>query len=75
MDDTAFDRHRCHDPHCGRSFAVIYRRSICDIPIRMAVACPHCRSWGVVMVPTGAGSQSDGAWVLPLGCQQSAFAG
>jgi hypothetical protein len=74
MNETAFDRHRCPDPHCGRPFAVIYRRSFHDIPVRMAIACPHCRAWGVVMLPTGTARESDGAWVLPLAHQQSAFA-
>jgi hypothetical protein len=75
MDETVFDRHRCLDPHCGRLFAVVYRRSLEDVPIRMAVACPHCRTWGVVMLPTTTASrEADAAWVVALGQQQSALA-
>jgi hypothetical protein len=66
MDATTLDRHRCHARHCGRPFAVVYRRSWHDVPIPMAVACPHCARWEVVMVPTGAVRESDGAYVLPL---------
>jgi len=67
------DRHRCHNPRCHRPFAVIYRRSWHDVPIPMAVACPHCGSWDVVLVPTGAVCESDGTYVLPLDYRVSAL--
>lgn len=67
MQEADFDRHRCKAPRCGRPFAVVCRRSLYDMPIAMAVACPHCQRWGVVMVPTGAVTEGDGAYVLPLG--------
>jgi hypothetical protein len=66
MDETSMDRHRCHNPRCRRPFAVVYRRCWHDVPIPMAIACPHCGSWGVVLVPTGAVRESDGTYVLPL---------
>jgi hypothetical protein len=74
MEATAFERHRCRHPRCRRPFAVIYRRSLQDVPIPMAVACPHCRRWDVVMVPTGAARESEGAWVLPLDAPATALA-
>ncbi len=66
MTDTTQDRHRCHNPKCRRSFAVLYRRSWHDVPIPLAVACPRCGSWDLVMVPTGAVLENQGTWVLPL---------
>ena len=36
------------------------------MPIPLAVACPRCGSWDVVMVPTGAVRETQGTWVLPL---------
>jgi hypothetical protein len=66
VDDTTFDRHRCRDPRCGRPFAVVCRRSLNDVPIPMAVACPRCTRWNVLMVPTGTVRDADGAYVLPL---------
>jgi hypothetical protein len=45
---------------------VVYRRSSHDVPIPMAVACPRCGSWDVMMVPTGAVREAEGTWVLPL---------
>jgi hypothetical protein len=66
MSDTTQDRHRCHNPGCGRPFALVYRRSSHDVPIPLAVACPRCGSWDVVMVATGAVREAEGTWVLPL---------
>jgi hypothetical protein len=66
MDETTLNRHRCHHPRCGRPFAVVCRTSLRDVPIPMAVACPHCGRWDVVMVPTGAAGESEGSYVLPL---------
>jgi hypothetical protein len=45
---------------------MLYRRSWHDVPIPLAVACPRCGRWDVVMVPTGAVLGSQGTWVLPL---------
>ena len=45
---------------------MLYRRSWHDVPIPLAVACPRCSSWDVVMVPTGAVLENQGTWVLPL---------
>jgi hypothetical protein len=73
MDDTTLDRHRCHDPRCRRPYAVVYRRSLHDVPIPLAVACPSCGHWDVVMVPTGAVRDADGAYVLPLGYEAAAL--
>jgi hypothetical protein len=73
MDDTTLDRHRCHDPRCRRPYAVVYRRFPHDVPIPLAVACPSCGHWEVVMVPTGAVRDSDGAYVLPLGYEAAAL--
>jgi hypothetical protein len=66
MSDATQDRHRCHNPECGRPFAVVYHRSWHDVPMPLAVACPRCGSWDVVMVSTGAGGETQGTWVLPL---------
>jgi len=66
MSDTTQDRHRCHNPECGRPFVVVYRRSRHDVPIPLAVACPRCGSWDVVMVPTGALRETESTWVVPL---------
>lgn len=60
------DRHRCHAPRCGRPYAVVYRRSFLDVPVPLAVACPRCGCWEVVMVPTGAVRESEGCYVLPI---------
>jgi hypothetical protein len=75
MEGTTLDRHRCPHPRCGRPFAVVYRSSFHDVPIPMAVACPTCGCWDVVMVPTGAVHESEGAWVLPLDYHVVALAG
>ena len=66
MSETTQDRHRCHNPACRRPFAVVYQHSLYDVPIPLAVACPRCGSWDVLMVPTGAVSEDAGTWVLPL---------
>lgn len=66
MTETTQDRHRCHNPGCGRPFAVVCRWSWHDVPVPLAVACPRCGSWDVVMVPTGAVLESQGTWVIPL---------
>jgi hypothetical protein len=75
MDETTMDRHRCHGPRCRRPFAVVYRRSWRDVPIPMALACPHCGHWDVVMVPTGAVRETEGAYVLPLDYRVAALTG
>ena len=66
MSDATQDRHHCHNPECRKPFAVVYHRSYYDVPIPLAVACPRCGSWDVVMVPTGAVGEAHGTWVLPL---------
>lgn len=73
MDEMALDRHRCHASRCGRAFAVVCRRSSHDVPVPMALACPHCGRWEVVMVPTGAVRERDGAYVLPLDLSATAL--
>jgi hypothetical protein len=45
---------------------VVYQSSPHDVPIPLAVACPRCGRWDVVMVSAGAVSESPGTWVLPL---------
>jgi hypothetical protein len=45
---------------------VVYHRSWHDVPIPIAVACPRCGRWDVVMVPTGAVRETPGTWVVPL---------
>lgn len=45
---------------------MVYHRSVHDVPIPLAIACPRCGSWDVVMVPTGAVDETAGTWVLPL---------
>ncbi len=45
---------------------MVYRRSWHDVPIPLAVACPRCGSWDVVMVATGALRETEGTWVVPL---------
>ena len=45
---------------------MVYRRSLEDVPISLALACPRCGRWDVVMVTTGAVRQAQGTWVLPL---------
>ena len=64
MSATAQDRHRC--PACERHFAVVYQSSPHDVPIPLAVACPRCGRWDVVMISAGAVSDSPGTFVLPL---------
>jgi len=66
MNGTSQDRHRCQNPRCRKSFAVVYHRSCDDVQIPLAVACPRCGRWGVVMVSAGAVSESPGTWVLPV---------
>ncbi len=44
-----------------------------DVPIPLAVACPSCGHWEVVLVPTGAVRDTDGAYVLPLGYEAAAL--
>ena len=66
VDDTTAVRHFCHAPRCGRPFAVVCRISAHDVPLPMAVACPRCGRWAVVMVPTGAVRETEGSYVLPL---------
>jgi hypothetical protein len=73
MEETTMDRHRCHSPRCRRLFAVVYRRCWHDVPIPMAVACPHCGNWDVVLVPTGAVREAEGTYVLPLEYQVAAL--
>ena len=46
---------------------MVYRHSLEDVPISLAVACPRCGRWDVVMATTGAVRQTQGLWVLPLG--------
>ena len=45
---------------------MVYHRSGQDVPIPLAVACPRCGSWDVVMVHSGALHDSQTTWVLPL---------
>ena len=45
---------------------MVYHRSQHDVPIPLAVACPRCGRWGVVMVPTAAVRETQGTWVLPI---------
>ncbi|HKZ31173.1 MAG TPA: hypothetical protein VJ648_02330 [Vicinamibacteria bacterium] len=66
MDETSAVRHFCQAPRCGRPFAVVCRQSPYDVPLPMAVACPRCGRWAVVMVPTGAVRETEGSYVLPL---------
>jgi hypothetical protein len=66
MDETTAVRHSCQAPGCGRPFAVVCRQSLHDVPLPMAVACPRCGRWAVVMVPTGAVRETGGSYVLPL---------
>ena len=66
MSETTQDRHRCRNPRCRRPFAVVYHRSLADVPIPLTVACPRCGRWGVVMVSAGAVRESPGTWVLPV---------
>ena len=66
MSEPTQDRHRCHNPECRKPFAVVYHRSLHDVPIPLAVACPRCGSWDVVMVATGAVMEAAGTFVLPL---------
>jgi hypothetical protein len=74
VDDMALDRHRCSSPRCRRHFAVVYRCSSLDVPIRLALACPHCGRQHELTVLTGAVRDSDGAYVLPLDGDLSGFA-
>lgn len=60
------ERHLCSSRRCGRPFAVLYRRDWQDIPLPVAVACPHCGRWDMVCVPTGGIREADGTYVLPL---------
>jgi hypothetical protein len=62
----ALDRHRCSSPRCRRHFAVVYRCSSLDMPIQLALACPHCGRQHEFTVLTGAVGDGDGAYVLPL---------
>jgi hypothetical protein len=73
MDETIAVRHFCRAARCGRPFAVVCRRSMHDVPLPMAVACPRCGGWAVVMVPTGAVRESEGSYVLPLEPQLAAL--
>jgi len=75
MEDTIAVRHFCQAPGCGRPFAVVCRRSVHDVPLPMAVACPRCGGWAVVMVPTGTVRESEGScsYVLPLEPQIAAL--
>ena len=73
MDETCAIRHFCHAAGCGRPFAVVCRRSAHDVPLPMAVACPRCGRWAVVMVPTGAVRETEGSYVLPLEPQIAAL--
>jgi len=66
MNEATQDRHRCHNPACRKPFAVVCHRSYYDVQIPLAVACPRCGSWDVVMVPTGAVRETEGTWVVPL---------
>jgi hypothetical protein len=74
MDETTLDPHRCHNDRCRRSFIVVCRQSWHDVPIPAAMACPHCGHWDIVLVPTGAVRQTEGAWVLPLDHREAALA-
>ena len=44
----------------------MYHRSFEDVPIPLAVACPRCGSWDVVMVAAAAMREKPGTWVLPI---------
>ena len=66
LDETIAVKHNCQAPGCGRPFAVVCRRSLHDVPLPMAVACPRCGGWAVVMVPTGAVRETEGSYVLPI---------
>ena len=66
LDDTIAVKHNCQAPGCGRPFAVVCRRSLHDVPLPMAVACPRCGGWAFVMVPTGAVRETEGSYVLPI---------
>jgi hypothetical protein len=66
MGETTQQRHRCHNPRCRRPFAVVYHRSVDDVPISVAVACPRCGSWDLLTVTTGAVRETPGTWVVPL---------
>ena len=66
MNEATQARHRCHNPACRKPFAVVCHRSYYDVQIPLAVACPRCGSWDVVMVPTGAVRETEGTWVVPL---------
>ena len=66
MSEATQDRHRCQNPECRRPYAVVYHKSTHDVPIPLAVACPRCGRWGVVMVPTAAVRETQGTWVLPI---------
>ena len=37
-----------------------------DLLVPLAVACPSCGRWDVVMVKTGAVLDRPGTWVVPL---------
>jgi hypothetical protein len=73
MDETIAVRHFCQADCCGRPFAVVCRQSPHDVPLPMAVACPRCGRWAVVMVPTGAVRETEGSYVLPLEPQVAAL--
>jgi len=66
MDETCAIRHFCQAARCGRPFAVVCKRSAHDVPLPMAVACPRCGRWAVVMVTTGAVRETEGSYVLPI---------
>jgi hypothetical protein len=74
MEETTLDPHRCHNDRCGRPFLVVCRQSWHDVPVPAAMACPHCGHWDIVLVPTGAVRQTEGAWVLPLDAGGAALA-
>ncbi len=66
MDETIAIRHVCQAERCQRPFAVVCPRSAHDVPLPMAVACPRCGRWSMVLVPTGAVRETEGSYVLPL---------
>ncbi len=51
----------------------MYRCASHGSPIALALACPHCGRPHVVMVPTEAVYETEGAYVLPLGYQGAAL--
>jgi hypothetical protein len=74
MEEMVAIRHSCQAPRCRRPFAVISPRSAYDVPLPMAVACPRCGTWAVVMVSTGTVREDEGSYVLPLEPREASIA-